>query len=123
MIIKVFDQQTQEDFEDDIYLTAVEVDERYEDIIVSTTKKVIEDCLKEIESSSKEDKLFFLYKSRKCAREVDIDEIYNDGGQKWRNFCDDVLIYYCLRFILFDMHFPIIRLSQEDKDMAKKLIR
>jgi hypothetical protein len=37
-----------------------------------------------------------------------IEEIYAKGGQEWDFLCGDVILYYCVRAILFDKPIPII---------------
>jgi hypothetical protein len=34
--------------------------------------------------------------------ETKLTEHYNQRNQEWRNWCDDVLLYYCFNYVLFD---------------------
>ena len=57
---------------------------------------------------------------------VEIKKVTKDGTDKiyevepaWSNLCDDVFIFYALRFILFDKHIPIMMPSFAEQVLAK----
>ena len=43
----------------------------------------------------------------RAIKDIKIDEVYQAGGQDWRNFCDDVVIFLCCRQILFGTPIPV----------------
>lgn len=43
----------------------------------------------------------------RAIKNIKIDEVYQAGGQDWKNFCDDIVIFLCCRQILFGTPIPV----------------
>jgi len=41
-----------------------------------------------------------------CLKNVDVPKIYNEMGEDWKHFCDDLILFYCARFVLFNVPVP-----------------
>jgi hypothetical protein len=40
----------------------------------------------------------------------DTDKIYKKQGKIWQNMCEDIVIYYCCRVLLFKKPIPIVKM-------------
>lgn len=44
----------------------------------------------------------------KATRDLNIPELYAEQGEKWKTFCDDVVLFAVARFVLFGKHIPLV---------------
>lgn len=88
------------------------------DVMVRTTKKEIEDVMGSIETTEAAKQLF--RQSWDRIKNINTDVLFANGGKKWKNFLDDIVIYYCARFKLFGKPMPAIY-SPEMMEMCEKI--
>jgi hypothetical protein len=77
-------------------------------IAIKTTHKYIADGLKDFEKMNKEKKQFIFCSmlSNILKYRGKIDKIYNKG-RVWQNLCDDIVLYYCARVVMFNKPIPL----------------
>jgi len=90
----------------------------HDDVLVRTSKKEIEECMNEIDTDVKAKHCF--RESWNRIKKVNTDILYAEGGENWKNFLDDIVIYYCARFRLFGKPMPAV-FSPEVKDMCVRI--
>ena len=78
------------------------------DICIETTHSYIEDGVKDFENMDKQKKqfIFFSMLSNILKHRGKIDEIYNKD-RIWQNLCDDIVLYYCARVVMFNKPIPL----------------
>jgi len=42
---------------------------------------------------------------------TDVEKAFKEQGQAWGNLCDDILIFYAYRWVLFNKPIPIIKMT------------
>jgi tRNA U34 5-methylaminomethyl-2-thiouridine-forming methyltransferase MnmC len=101
-----------EDVKDNEYVFLDCEEMGYKTVAVRAKHKDILDVLKE----TKENCMRSMLSALKHTRNVDIDKIYNENGQAWQDFCDDVAIYYAARFKVTNKLIPICKMPENDLD-------
>lgn len=87
------------------------------DVMIRTTKKEIEDVMGEIDTDAKAKHTF--RQSWDRIKNINTDALYLEGGAKWKDFLDDIVIYYCARFKLFGKPMPAVHTPQMKEMIAK----
>ena len=90
----------------------------HDDVMIRTTKKEIEEVLGEIDTMDKAKHTF--RQSWDRIKNINTDVLYVEGGAKWKDFLDDIVIYYCARFKLFGKPMPAVH-TPEMKEMCAKI--
>jgi len=79
------------------------------DILVKTPHKYFTEFLENCEATmSREDAARMFKKVWAVIKKTDINKIY-DVQSAWSNFCDDIAIFFTLRWILFKKPVPIVK--------------
>jgi len=87
------------------------------DVMIRTTKKEIEEVMGEIDTDAKAKHTF--RQSWDRIKNINTDALYLEGGAKWKDFLDDIVIYYCARFKLFGKPMPAVHTPQMKEMIAK----
>jgi hypothetical protein len=88
-------------------------------VVVQTTNKHIKNS---IEKLKKKDKTELINMSNKVYRDilaVDVDSIYNKK-QEWQNFCDDIILVYVTRNILYNSPIPVMPYKEFKKHQIEQ---
>jgi hypothetical protein len=88
------------------------------DVMIRTTKKEIDDVMGEIDTMDKAKHCF--RQSWDRIKNINTDALYLEGGAKWKDFLDDIVVYYCARFKLFGKPMPAVH-TPEMKAMCEKI--
>jgi len=88
------------------------------DVMIRTTKKEIEEVMSEMDTIDKAKPYF--RQSWDRIKNINTDVLYVEGGEKWKDFLDDIVIYYCARFKLFGKPMPAVH-TPEIKAMCEKI--
>jgi len=95
-------------------LTCGEIHPRFKSYAIQTTDKEIKECIKSQKDDRKE-KIIRLSLSCYAAltqfTDEDLHQHFLSNNQDWKNWCNDVLIFLVVRFLLFDKPIPICPLS------------
>lgn len=93
-------------------------DAYHPNVNVKTTTTAIHQLIasvrKDIMRNKKAETKLFIEISRGL-RNTDANKRYIEGGNSWRTFCDDVILFYVYRFILFNKQMP----ASKDKDLIE----
>ena len=89
----------------------------HDDVMIRTTKKEIEDVMSEIDTMDKAKHCFRHSWDR--IKNINTDALYLEGGAKWKDFLDDIVVYYCARFKLFGKPMPAVHTPQMKEMIAK----
>lgn len=89
----------------------------FPDVVVQTSHKGLEKLLDE----SKDDARSVFPVVWKAIKNVNVDALYNAGGEPWQDFMDDILIMYACRFHLFGMPIPVLYKTDRVMKGAAKL--
>ena len=93
---------------DHIYLSTEELGLQ---VLVKTPHKEFEENLEKCEAEmSREQAAAVFKKAWSIIKKTDIDKIY-DVQPAWGNFCDDIVIFFAMRWILFKKPVPIVKQS------------
>lgn len=87
------------------------------DVMIRTTRKEIDDCMSEIDTNTKAKHCF--RQSWDRIKVVNTDALFVEGGEKWKDFLEDIVCYYCARFKLFDKPMPAVFSPEMEKMCAK----
>ena len=88
------------------------------DVLIRTTKKEIEEVMEAMDTMDKS-KAYFRH-SWERIKNVNTDALYLEGGAKWKDFLDDIVVYYCARFRVFGKPMPAVH-TPEVKEMIEKI--
>ena len=91
-------------------ISASGIGERFKEYYIMTTDSKIKTLISDIESSSKEENKHIyrsVYLSITQYSTDKLQEAYVLKNDSWQNWCDDVVIFYVTRLILFNKHIPI----------------
>ena len=78
-------------------------DAGFPSLIVTTDEKTLRSGLRVTKSDAKQ----VFGSVWRAIKDIKIDEVYQAGGQDWKNFCDDIIIFLCCRQILFGTPIPV----------------
>ena len=96
---------------DKIYVDAAQVG--YKGVMIQTTHGDIMNMVNERRKDCK----MILPNVWKALKNKNIDAMYATQGEEWKNFCDDVVIYYACRFKVHGTLIPICKpVVQDDLD-------
>ena len=84
-----------------VYLSGKDVG--YEDVFVETDYDYFTKTMKKM---TKKDATMLFKATWDCLKNIEVDKIYREQGEAWRNFCDDIVLFYCARFVLFNIPAP-----------------
>jgi CO dehydrogenase/acetyl-CoA synthase beta subunit len=78
---------------------------------VMTTHGTIMSTIEKIKNESDTDKRTVYASTLRCilkyTRSSKLDRIYQTGGKKWKNLCNDIVLFYCCRYCLTDQPIPM----------------
>ena len=81
------------------------------DVLVKTRHKDFEEMLEKCEAEmTREDAARIFKKVWSVIKNTDVDKIY-DVQPAWSNFCDDIAVFFTVRWILFKKPVPIVKQS------------
>jgi hypothetical protein len=80
------------------------------DIRVMTTHSYIFKALDDIKKGNVRDMYCFFLKKMVLYSQKDTDKIYAKQGKAWQNMCDDIVLYYCCRVVLFKKPIPVVEM-------------
>ena len=75
-------------------------------VIVQTTNKYIKNAIKDLRKMNKKQLILLSNKVYKIVLSTNLDLIYNKE-KEWQDFCDDMIIVYVARNILYNKPIPI----------------
>ena len=75
-------------------------------VIVQTTNKYIMDLMKDMKNMNKNELISISNRIYKFILSADTDKIYNIE-KKWQDFCDNIILVYVTRYMLYDNPIPI----------------
>jgi hypothetical protein len=84
-----------------VYLSGKDVG--YEDVLVETD---FNNFTKTMKNMTKEQATGVFKGTWENLKNIDVDKIYQEKGEAWGNFCDDIMLFYCARFVLFKVPAP-----------------
>lgn len=84
----------------------------YPDVAIDTTHKEIMDGL----SYSKKECNDILPLVKIALMNKNIEKMYNEKGNEWKDFCNDVTIYYVCRYVIYGTIIPICAINPVDDD-------
>ena len=76
-------------------------------VAVETTGEYIEEMIRFAEKRKRMQVLGMMKHLDTKIRSADVDALYQHGGDAWRDFCSDIVDYYCFRFRVFKIPMPI----------------
>lgn len=76
----------------------------YSDTAIRTTHGEIK---QQLLSESIDDCKLIIGRVRNALKNKDVPKMYREQSEEWKNFCDDVVIYYICRFKVFGTMIPI----------------
>jgi hypothetical protein len=79
-------------------------DAGHPDVIVQTTSGEIEDVLVDLTMERAKSVFPQIWNNIK---NVNTDMLYNKRGQEWTDFCNDLILFYCYRTVLFKSPIPV----------------
>ena len=97
-----------------------------EGITIQTTHEQVMDSIKEAEKLTEEEQKEVYRSVIRALMEAVLDRrafdrIYEENGETWQDFCNDLLIGYTLRFKLFQKEIPICQMSvQQAEELYQK---
>lgn len=86
------------------------------EVRVSTNGKYIHTMIKFAEKKKRMEVLRIMKSLDAKIRASDVDALYTQGGDSWRDFCSDIVDYYCFRFRVFKIPMPVCITEPESKD-------
>ena len=90
---------------------AVQCDfEGLKDIRVITMHQHIQDTLDGINEHGVKDTYIHALKLMVEYSQKDTDKIYKKKGKVWQDMCEDIVIYYCCRALLFKKPIPVFKM-------------
>lgn len=102
--------------EENIGLACSHIHSKLSEYVIKTTYKSIQDMIQRIENEKNEVKMRLvfrkLYTNLTKYSEYDLDQHYQKQTKEWQDWCNDVLIFYCNRYVLFNgsMKIPVVQL-------------
>lgn len=75
------------------------------DVAVQTTRQELERMLDTI---TKDEACVMFPRIWAAIKNIDAGALYRRGGKRWNNFCNDIVIYYVCRNILFGKLIPAL---------------
>lgn len=102
-------------FNGDMGLVCGQIHKRFKEYVVKTTDKEIKEMVEKAKNDDKEKVKFIFTKTFENITKYsdkELNEHYEKKTEEWFNWCNDVALFYCSRFVLFDGKFkiPLIRL-------------
>ena len=97
-----------------LILDCSEIKEEFNCFFVKTTSVEVEDCYKNMINNSLEDKQAVYIGSISFLRTYNKEkliELHTEKTKNWENWCNDVLLFYVSRFILYGDSIPIIKME------------
>ena len=76
-------------------------------VVVQTTNKEIYDNIENLKNMDKTELIALSNKVYKIIISTNVDSIYNKK-KEWQNFCDDLIIVYATRNVLYNSPIPIM---------------
>jgi hypothetical protein len=75
----------------------------YPGVAIDTTHQEIMEML----SEPKKECRAILPQVKRALMNKDIDKMYNEKGEEWQDFCNDVALYYTCRMVVYGTIIPI----------------
>jgi hypothetical protein len=94
-----------------IYLECSEIKEEFGCFFIQTHSEKVMDCYIDLKNETLQN-VKAVYIGAICSLKVynkeKLIELHTEKSDKWQNWCDDVLLFYVSRLILFNERIPII---------------
>lgn len=97
-----------------ICLECSDIKEEFKCFFVKTTTTEIEECLDNMRNETTEDVRAIYIGSSTFLQRFTKDkliELHNKKTKNWENWCNDVLLFYVTRFIIFGEKIPIVKME------------
>ncbi len=96
-------------------LTCCDIHKRFKEYAVITSDKEVKDSIKECEKEPIETVKFrfkLIYKSLMKYSDSELNKHYEAKNQIWQDWCNDVVLFYAHRFVIFEgkLFIPIMEL-------------
>lgn len=96
-----------------------------EHVAVRTTHGEVMDCLDEIGGNTMEEQKTIYRRVVTTLRRLAFDKekfnkMYDKNDKNWQNFCDDVVLAYCVRCVLHNKPIPVMA-NVDDKEFGERL--
>jgi len=78
------------------------------DVVVDTTGEYIQGMIRLALKKKRMDVLLCMKHLDKKLQGCNTDELYKQGGDKWKDFCSDIVDYYCFRYRVFKTPMPTV---------------
>ncbi len=97
-------------FEGDSGLVCGQIHKRFKEYVVKTTDKEVKDAIGRAE---KEDKVKVTYIFKLTYENItkytdeELNQHYEKNTKEWQDWCNDVLLFFTHRYVLFGSKFPI----------------
>lgn len=99
------------DFEGMKYLDCEVIDPRFCQYLVGTTDSEIKESLRSVQNQNiQQRKYIFLKVHRNIQQYTDqqLSDIHKAGSQEFTDWCNDVCLYFCYRYILLSKPIPFV---------------
>lgn len=83
------------------------VDVGFPEVRVSTTGEYVNTMIHFAEKRKRMQTLMLLKQLEIKLRSADVDALYQQGGDAWKDFCSDIVDFYCFRFRVFKIPMPV----------------
>ncbi len=98
-------------------LVCGDINKRFKEYAVITSDKEVKDTLKECEKEPIEAVKFrfkLIYQSLMKYTDKELNEHYEKKDQEWQDWCNDVVLFYTHRFVIFNgrLLIPLIELPE-----------
>lgn len=94
-----------------VYVDCSEIKEEFEGFLIKTTPNELMECWTRYENYTLEEIMAIYVGSYSFLRAFNREkliELHNTKTKNWENWCNDVIIYYASRNILFQNKIPVI---------------
>ena len=93
--------------QDELSVSGVDIGHR--DVVVATTGLYINKMIGFAMKKKRMDVLRIMKSLDVKIREADVDALYTVGGDTWKDFCSDIVDYYCFRYRVFKTPMPVCK--------------
>ncbi len=101
-----------------------EINKRFKEYIVLTMDKTIKDAIERCKEDSIEQNKFrfrLVYINLTKYSDEELNSHYENKTKEWDDWCDDVVLFYAHRHVLFDgKYIPIMQFTDENKKIVSK---
>jgi hypothetical protein len=98
--------------DNNVYLDCSDIKPEFKYFLIETTPNKIMECWSGFgENTPKEIMAVYVgsYNFLRTYNKEKLIEMYNEKSKNWSNWCDDVMLFYATRNILFGQKIPVIK--------------